>query len=195
MRRPFPNLLMAASLTFLPALLGSCSRTQDTFKPRITINTADGTGVTKDKNFVIEGTVLDDTGVTKITVDDKFVPLLPGSRKLARFQFKTELAGTKGEYTITAQDAAGNKSTLLLPVSVDPVKPTLSITRFERIGNTIRLAGIARDNIRVSQILVDGNRLNITPAPAVDFYAETSGVWADVVVKDSAGNEVSIRAR
>lgn len=191
-RRPsFPP---AAALLLAPGLLLSgCARTTDTFKPRISISSA--VGVSREKSVLVDGYALDDTGVTQITVDGKPIPILPGSRKLARFQFKTLIEGTQGKYTIAARDAAGNESTLVLPISVDTVKPTIQVTRFEKSGNTIRVSGVAGDEGGVAQVLVDGNRLNITPGPRVEFFAETTGIWADIVVVDTAGNQATLRAR
>ena len=190
-----PSCPPAAAL--LPALglllLSGCARTTDTFKPRISVTSA--VGVTREKSFLVDGTVLDDVGVTQVTVDGKPIPMLPGSRKLARFQFKTLIEGTQGKYTIKARDAAGNESTLVLPISVDTVKPTIQLTRFEKSGNAIRVSGVAGDNNGVAQVLVDGNRLNITPGPRVEFFAETNGIWADIVVVDTAGNQATLRAR
>lgn len=178
----------------LPLVLGSCARQTDTFKPRITITSGNGSGVSREKTFSVQGYVLDDTGVTSITVDDRPVSVEPG-RRLAQFRFQAEVEGGRGEYTITARDAAGNRSTMTLPVTVDNQSPVIKVTRYERTGNTIRVAGVVTDNIRVTQVLVDGNRLNITPGPRVEFYAETSGIWADIEVMDAAGNMRKQRAR
>lgn len=101
-------------------------RTTDTFAPHISV-TSDGSA-SREQSFLIQGYVLDNVGVTQIAVDGKAIPIQPGSDKLARFQFQTMLSTPTGKYTITARDAAGNEGTLVLPVSVDPVKPTLKIT-------------------------------------------------------------------
>lgn len=196
MRRPTSPLPVGA-LLLVPALalgLSGCARTTDTFKPRISVNNADG-AASQARSFVVDGYALDDTGVTQITVDGQPLPILPGSRKLARFQFKTLIQGDKGQYTIVARDAAGNKSTLVLPVTVDPTKPTIRVTRFEKAGRVIRVTGVASDNSRVTQVAVDGNRLNITPGAKVEFYAETTGIWADIEAVDAAGNRATLRAR
>ncbi|GAA0518778.1 hypothetical protein GCM10008937_27930 [Deinococcus depolymerans] len=190
MRRPFHRALAAAALALT---LGSCARTNDTFTPHISV-TSEGSA-SRQNSFLIQGYVLDDTGVTQIAVDGKPIPIEPGSDKLARFRFQTLLNTPTGRYTITARDAAGNEGTLVLPVSVDPARPVIRVTRFERSGNTVRVAGTATDNVRVAQIVVDGNRLNITPGPSVDFYAETTGIWADIEVTDGAGNRATLRAR
>lgn len=189
-RRPSHRALAAAVLA---VALGSCARTNDTFTPHISVTSE--SSASREKSFLIQGYVLDDTGVTEVAVDGKPIPTEPGSDKLARFKFQTLLNTPTGRYTITARDAAGNEGKLVLPVSVDPVRPVIRITRFERSGNTVRVAGTASDNVRVAQILVDGNRLNITPGPSVDFYAETTGIWADIEVTDSAGNRTTLRAR
>ncbi|CAM4076698.1 hypothetical protein [Deinococcus frigens] len=200
MRRRPPFLPAAALLPALGPilgllLLGGCARTTDTFKPRISISSTTGGSVSREKSFLVDGYALDDTGVTQITVDGKPIPILPGSRKLARFRFKTLIEGSQGKYTIKARDAAGNEATLVLPISVDTVKPTIEVTRFEKSGNAIRVSGVASDNTGVAQVLVDGNRLNITPGQRVEFFAESTGIWADITVIDTAGNQATLRAR
>ncbi|WP_309572144.1 hypothetical protein [Deinococcus sp.] len=197
MRRARPDvkaLLACALAVGLPVGLAGCARTTDTFKPRITISNADG-AASRAKSFVVDGYVLDDTGVTLITVDGTPIPILPGTRKLAHFQFKTLIQGSTGKYTIAAQDAAGNRSTVILPVTVDAEKPVIKVTRFEKAGTLIRVTGTATDNGRVVQMLVDGNQINITPGAKVDFYAETTGIWADLAAVDAAGNRTALRAR
>jgi len=188
MRRAFLALLSLAPL------LGGCARTADTFKPRIVVTSPDGGGVGRARDFTVKGYALDDQGVTRVTVDGKAIPLQPGSRKIANFEFETRVQGARSEITLAALDAAGNKSVLVLPVTVDAEPPTIQVTRFERSGNVIRVTGVASDDTRVAQILVDGNRLNITSGSRVDFYAETSGVYADLQAIDGAGNVARLRA-
>lgn len=182
-------LLLAA-----PAL-GACDRSADTFQPRIVITSPDGGGVSQSRNFVVKGYVIDDQGVSELTVSGRALPLTAGSRKIAYFQFQTQVTGNRGEYTLRARDAAGNESTLRLPVSVDGTNPVLKVTRFERERNVVRVTGVATDENRVAQVIVDGNRLNVTPGRRVDFYAETTGVYADIEVRDAAGNVTKLRAR
>ncbi|UQN06853.1 hypothetical protein [Deinococcus sp. QL22] len=196
MRSSAARLLIAAALPLaLGSVLSSCARTVDTFKPRIVISSPDGGGVSRQRNFTVQGYALDDIGVTRLSVDGKAIPIPANSRKIANFQFKTVVQGSKGQFTIKATDAAGNESTLVLPISVDAVNPAIKVAQFERSGNQIRVSGVATDNTRVVQIIVDGNRLNITPGPRVQFYAETSGVYADVQAIDAAGNSTIFRAR
>lgn len=196
MRRTSPPAPVALAVTLIPLLLGSCNRTTDTFKPRITINSeSGGSGVSRQNKLTVNGFALDDTGVTGVTVDGKPLTLLPGTRKLAHFRFEADMRGGKGTYTIVARDAAGNKDTLVLPITVDGEAPTITVTRFERSGNVVRVSGVAQDNNSVSEVTVDGNRLNITPGRRVEFYAETTGIYADLQVTDAAGNVTKKRAQ
>lgn len=183
------------ALLLLASLLGGCTRTADTFKPRIVITSPDGGGVSRARSFTVKGYALDDQGVAQLTVNGQTVPIQPGSRKIARFEFQTQITGGRSEYTLGARDAAGNKSTLVLPVAVDGTPPTVKVTRFERERNLVRVTGVATDNNRVVEVSVDGKRLNVAPGTQVDFYAETSGVYADITVTDGAGNVTKLRAR
>lgn len=186
-------LLLLAPL--LGALLGSCARKVDSFKPRIVVTSPDGGGVGRARALTIRGYALDDQGIERITVDGKAIPIQPGSRKIANFAFQTQVQGNKATYLIGALDAAGNKSVLEVPITVDGKAPALRATRVERSGNLIRVTGVATDDNGVTEVLVDGKRLNITSGTRVDFYAETTGVYADLEAVDGAGNRTRLRAQ
>ncbi|SMB92650.1 hypothetical protein [Deinococcus hopiensis] len=181
-------------LALLIPALGSCARTADTFKPRIVVTSPDGGGVSRARNITVKGYALDDQGVVALTVDGKPLTIQPGSRKIAQFSFQTELTGARRDLTFGARDAAGNTATLVLPIAVDTVPPAIKVTRFERERSVIRVTGVATDNTRVAQITVDGKRLNITPGARTDFYAETTGTYAEIQVEDGAGNVTKLRA-
>lgn len=190
--RLFVPLLALAST----ALLSGCARTTDNFAPRIFITSPASGGVSQIRNPVVKGYVLDDTGVTRITVNGKGVPIQAGTTKIANFQFQAQVQGAKANYDIVASDAAGHDTRMSLPISVDATKPVLSVKQFTRFGrNGIRVTGVATDNVQVAQVIVDGNRLNITPGKRVEFYAETTGIYADIEVFDMAGNKTFVRAQ
>ena len=190
---PFSGLLLAAGFALL---LSACSRTTDNFAPRIFITSPSGGGVSQSRTPTIKGYVLDDTGVKSITVNGKPVALQSGTSKIANFQFQAQVQGSSSTYKIAARDESGHETTLDLPVSVDAARPVLSIKSFTRFGrNGIRVNGVATDNIQVAQVIVDGNRLNITPGKRVEFMAETTGIYADVEVYDLAGNKTFVRAQ
>jgi hypothetical protein len=176
-------------------MLTGCSPRTDTFKPRIVVTAPDGGGASTTRSFVVSGYVLDDQGVKSLAVQGTNVPLQAPGEKIQPFSFRTLIAGNSAKYTIKATDTSGNVAVLDLPVRVDTIKPKVRIVRTEREGQTLRVSGIASDDQRVSQVIVDGNRLNITPSKQVEFYAETSGRFADIQVKDGAGNTVKLRAQ
>lgn len=183
------------SALFLLTLLPSCERNIDHFPPRIVITHPEGRGASQTRSLTVKGYVLDDVGISKITIDNNPVEIKPGSRKIARFEFQATIEGQKDVFNIRAIDESGHESTLPLPVSIDKVKPKLSIKSFERVGDIVRVSGVATDDLMVSQILIDGGRLNIKPGKRVEFFAETKGVYADIKVLDSALNAAMIRAK
>lgn len=177
-------------------VLSGCARTADNFAPRIFVTSPAGGGVSQSRSPVVKGYVLDDTGVTRITVNGKNVPIKSGTKKIANFEFQAQVQGATANYSISAFDAAGHETKVDLPISVDATKPVLSVKEFTRFGrNGIRVTGVATDNIQVAQIIVDGNRLNITPGKRVEFFAETTGIYADIEVYDQAGNKTFVRAQ
>lgn len=187
----------AAPVCFLlfASLLSGCSRTADNFAPRIVISSPSDGGISQTKTPTVKGYALDDVGVTRITVNGKDIPIKAGSRKIANFEFQAAVSGPKADYGIIAYDAAGHQGKLSLPISVDNTKPEIHLKAFERSGKVIRVSGIATDNIQVAQVIVDGNRLNINPGKRVEFYAETTGIYADIEVYDAAGNKANVRAQ
>lgn len=177
------------------AFLSSCARTADNFTPRIVISGSENGAVAQSAQRAVRGYVLDDVGVQEITVDGKPVQIEAGSRKIAHFQFQPQAKSGKAQYTVKAKDAAGHEGTLDVSVIVDATPPQLKVKAFSRSRNLIRVSGVATDNNRVTQILIDGNRLNIAPGQKVEFYAETTGIYADLEVLDAAGNKTKIRAQ
>ncbi|MFC6590769.1 hypothetical protein ACFP81_01105 [Deinococcus lacus] len=181
----------------LALLLAGCSRTADTFQPRIVVTSPDGSGMTSARDLNIKGYVMDDTGAVRLTINGEAVPLDSGSAKIRYFTYQPGSDALKGEgktFAFAARDAAGNESNLKLSLNVDAKLPQIKVTGFERIGKTIRVSGVATDNDRIEEILVDGTRLNITSGPKVSFYAETQGIWADLEAIDRAGNVTKLRA-
>lgn len=189
---PRPPTLLACALLILS--LGACARQQDDFKPRIVITEPAAGSVSRASDTVVRGYVIDDIGVAKVQVDDTTLPT-QGSRRIASFGFKTKVSGARAKYTIRATDVSGLSTTLELPLRFDGEAPTFKISKFERQGKTIRITGTASDNTKVVYVGVDGNRIAINPGRAVSFYAETTGIWADLEVRDAAGNVTKQRLR
>lgn len=183
------------ALLLLPLGLGSCARQNDTFQPRIVVTSPEGGGVAKAENLYLKGYVMDDRGAIQLTINGQSVPLDSGSPKIKYFSYQPQVKGNQNSFTFKARDRAGNESTLTMDLDLDPQVPTVKITSFERFGNTIRVAGVATDNDRVAEVLVDGRRLNIAVGQKVTFYAETQGIYADITVLDRAGNKAERRVQ
>lgn len=186
----------AAPLLVLLALgLGGCARPTDTFTPRIVIGGPGGSAVSQSRTPTVRGYALDDVGVTRVTVDGKAMPLQAGSRKIAVFSFQPAIQGDRGQYTVRAYDAAGHVGELSGSVRVDAQKPQIQVTSLERSGRQIRVNGVAVDAGGVTAVSVDGQALSIQPGSRVAFSGQTSGVYADITVRDAAGNTATLRAR
>ena len=187
--------LSIPALLGLATLLAACSPRQDTFKPLIVITSPDGGAASPERSFLVKGYVLDDGGVRSLEVQKVLLPLDAPGEKIQHFSFRTLIRGQRADYQIRATDTAGNVSSLTLPLRVDTVKPGAAVTKLERDGQTLRVSGVATDDQKVAQVIVDGNRLNIVPGTRVEFYAETTGSYADIEVRDAAGNRFKTQAR
>ncbi len=181
-------------LLILPALLCGCAREFDQFKPHIIITSPEGGAVSANKSFTLKGYVIDDRSVALLRVQGEKVPIKAGS-KIAPFTYQTSVKGSATTYSLVALDGAGNKTTLNLPLTVDNTPPTIRVTKLEREGKLIRVSGVVTDNTSVAQISVDGSVLSTVPGLSSEFYAETSGEYADIQAKDGAGNVAKLRAR
>ncbi|GAA4003378.1 hypothetical protein GCM10022631_12810 [Deinococcus rubellus] len=185
-----PSLLLAA----LPLLLIGCAREVDQFKPHIIIISPEGGAISANKSFTLKGYVLDDRAVALLLVQGEKVPIKAGS-KIAPFTYQTSLKGNASTLSLVALDSSGNKTTLDLPLRIDTTPPVIRVTSLERDGKVIRVSGVVTDNASVAQVSVDGSVINTTPGTSTEFYAETSGEYADIQAKDGAGNVTNLRAR
>ena len=181
-------------LTALPLLLLGCSREVDQFKPHIIITSPEGGAVSANKNFTLKGYVLDDRAVAVLRVQGEKVPIKAGS-KIAPFTYQTSLKGNTVTLSLVALDSSGNKTVLDLPLKIDTAAPVIRVTTFERDGKAIRVSGVVTDNTSVAQVSVDGSVINTVPGTSTEFYAETSGAYADIQARDGAGNVTNLRAR
>ena len=175
--------------------LCGCEGKPDTFKPRIVITIPDRGGASVTRNFLISGYVLADRGVKSISAQGVDLPVQRNGIKIQAFTFRTAISGSAADYTIRAVDISGNVSTRILPVRVDTVKPSFRSVKVEHGGTILRVTGIVSDDQRVSEVLANGNRLNVTPGLQVEFFVEAPGPWIDLQVIDAAGNTARFRAQ
>lgn len=176
-------------------LFASCARPTDDFKPRIVVVQPESGAVSRQASLVVKGYVLDDERVASLTVNGQALALTQGSPKIRPFSFRTQIGTGKAKYTLEARDGAGHVTTLDLPLQYDPIPPQLTVSKVEHDGNTIRISGVATDNVKVAYISVDGNRLSLGTGVRVPFFAETTGQYADVEVRDAAGNVTKKRVQ
>lgn len=176
-------------------VLAGCAREADTFRPRIVVTEPAAGSVSRQNSSVVRGYVIDDKAVREVRVNGQPLTLREGSRKIVPFAFKTSTTSNRANYIIEASDNAGLSAKVELPLRYDPNPPKLEITKFEREGNTLRVTGVATDDVKVATISVDGSRLGITTGRRVPFYAESTGQYADIVVTDAAGNTTKKRVQ
>ena len=178
----------------VPLLLIGCAREADQFKPQIIITSPEGGAVSASKSFTLKGYVIDDRAVALLRVQGDKVPIKLGS-KIAPFTYQTSIQGSASTLNIVALDSSGNKTTLDLPLRIDNTPPVIRVTKLERDNKTIRVTGVVTDNTSVVQVLVDGSAINIIPGTNAEFYAETTGIYADIEARDGAGNVAKLRAQ
>ncbi|AFZ66025.1 hypothetical protein [Deinococcus peraridilitoris] len=177
------------------AMLGSCARQTDAFQPRIIITEPAAGSVSRQNSTVVRGYAMDDRAIAQIRVNGQPLTLREGSRKIVPFAFRTSTTSNRADYSIEAVDEGGLSTKIALPLRYDPNPPKLEITKFEREGETLRVSGVATDDVKVTSISVDGSKLGLGASRRVPFFAESTGKFMDIVVTDAAGNKVSRRVQ
>ena len=193
-RHAIPALALAA------LALAGCARNRDNFNPQIVIVDPPAGAVRQTERFEVRGYALDDRGIRHLYILGRDGPvdlLRDGSplapqrgQKLVRFSFPA-ISSSSGSvaYQVRAVDVNGRETQRELHLVVDREAPKLTIDTFEGQADTVTIAGRAGDNVKVARVLVNGQPLNISPGPKVDFYAETPRTRiVTVIVLDGAGN-------
>lgn len=148
------------------------------------------------ENLRISGYALDDSGIASIRVDG--VDLLENEfyapergKGLVQFAFtKPNLADGELTLVLDATDVAGRTTTLKYVLTLDATPPTVELSRVESAaGGRVLVEGVARDNMRLSSIRINGVPLAFTPGSEFAFSVLVESVpGGEVVVEDSAGN-------
>lgn len=147
-------------------------------------------------NLRISGYAMDDSGVASIRVDG--AEILSDARyasergkRLVQFAF-TKPNLTDGELTLLLEvtDVTGRTTLERYVLTLDATPPTVELTKVESIGSgKLRVEGVARDNMRLSSIRINGVPLAFTPTAEYAFSVDVDAVeGGQVVVEDSAGN-------
>jgi hypothetical protein len=191
-----PLLLVVSSL-----LLFSCARVTDSFAPQIVITKPASDTVTPRSNLTIEGYVWDDKGVMKLVLNGTTDLLAKGplaaqrGRKIVKFSFAADsLAGGKVSYELRAVDSGKRSASREIKVTVDTKVPTLEIGNIDSQLESVAISGTARDNQKISQVIVNGEPLNVSPGVEVPFYTvitRNRRRTIEFIVKDGVGNTVT----
>lgn len=186
----------ALQASLLPlGLLGGCARQDDAFRPHVIITEPEAGSVSRQNSSVVRGYAIDDQAIVSVRVNGTALKLPSGSHKIVPFAFKTSATSTRADYTIEAADNMGHSAKVTLPLRYDPNPPKIEIGKLERDGGTLRITGVASDDVKVASVTVAGSKLSVSPGRRVPFYAEASGSSVDVVVLDAAGNRTVKRVR
>lgn len=167
-------------------------------EPMITIvDPANGT--TKNTGeLTVRGYAMDDGGIRAIRVGE--TDLLANDyykndrgKKLIQFAFQARLSTDRFSQNITVEDTSGRTKTLPYELVIDKTPPTIEITEARDLGNgTMRVVGVARDNIAVQSIDIAGVPLPFIPQAEQPFNTDVpTSETMQITVTDSAGNPVS----
>jgi len=144
----------------------------------------------------ISGYAMDDSGIASIRIDGADLltnPLYASERgkRLVQFAF-TKPNLTDGELTLALEvtDVNGRSTQERYLLTLDATPPTVELSSVQSVGSgKLRVEGVARDNVRLSSIRINGVPLAFTPAPEYAFSVDVDAVeGGQVVVEDSAGN-------
>ncbi|HET9027416.1 MAG TPA: Ig-like domain-containing protein [Trueperaceae bacterium] len=193
----------AAVLALLSLGLGGCVGRSDSMAPVVAI-TEPRSGTTRNSDDLsISGYAMDDAGIASIKVDGTDL-LLDAQYASERGKRLVQFAFTKpnlkdGELTLTLDvtDVNGRRATERYVLTLDATPPTVELTKVEGIGGgKLRVEGVARDNMRLSSIRINGVPLAFTPGAEYSFSVDVDAVdGGQVVVEDSAGNVTAANLR
>ncbi|MDT3681429.1 MAG: hypothetical protein ROY82_02970 [Truepera sp.] len=190
------TLHLAALLAPLLLSLSACVSRPDSMAPIIAI-TEPRSGTTRNSDDLrISGYAMDDSGIASIRIDgaDLLSDSLYASergKRLVQFAF-TKPNLTDGELTLALEvtDVNGRSTKESYVLTLDATPPTVELTSVQSVGSgKLRVEGVARDNVRLSSIRINGVPLAFTPAAEYAFSVDVDAVeGGQVVVEDSAGN-------
>ncbi len=190
------TLRLAALLALALPTLAGCVTRSDSMVPIIAITEPRSGTVRSSDDLRISGYAMDDAGIASIRVDgaDLLADDLYASergKRLIQFAF-TKPNLRDGELTLILEvtDVDGRSTTERYVLTLDATPPTVELTKVESLGGgKLRVEGIARDNMRLSSIRINGVPLAFTPAAEYSFSVDVDTVeGGQVVIEDSAGN-------
>lgn len=191
--RPTRVFLAAAAAA---ALLAGCMTRSDALAPVISIYEPKSGTTRSVQDLRVFGYAMDDEGIAAIRVngtnllaDDAYAA--ERGKRFIEFGFRPlDVAEGDNSNIIEVEDTSGRTSLLDFTLSIDTTPPTLEITSSEPVdGDRVRVAGVARDDNRVTSVRINGEPLQFTSSEEVLFELVVPRIdGGTVVVEDSAGN-------
>ncbi|RDI95036.1 hypothetical protein DV704_09245 [Meiothermus sp. QL-1] len=202
-------------------LLVACSRPVDAQPPLIGITQPRG-GVIAQRAFVVQGYVLDDSGVKSVRVEGKEVlPEASRGQKLVHFSFRVQAPQSgQVELKVEATDMSGQTRTVRMPLVLDARPPQIILERAEwvvtvlqpartrtlpdgtieeipaRTASVLQISGRVLDDTGVDRVVLQYNNrydpLSLPKGKEVSFYVEVPVRRVTLIAVDAAGNRSSL---
>jgi len=185
-------------LCVVTLLFTSCVKRPDALPPLIKIISPKN-GAVQSADMKIIGYALDDEGITAIRVGNQNLledELLASERnkKLIQFAFTVSNQQTgRLETLIQVEDINGRISTLEYSIAIDVFSPSVKVKPPRDIGGgRMEVSGVARDNLLLERIVVNGVELSFSPVREKFFsIAVETAPTVTTVVYDQAGNSAN----
>jgi len=125
-----------------------------------------GTVTIEEADTTIAGDLFDQSGVEMVRIERNYEWKFAGQRRRDRTTYRIEDPGEnfsrpllfglgENEMRVEVIDVHGQRSTHDFTVEVvDGTRPSISLDRFERSGNTLEVAGVVSDNVKLESLSV-----------------------------------------
>lgn len=179
-------------------LLSGCVKRPDALPPLIKIISPKN-GAVQSADMKIIGYALDDEGIAAIRVGGENLLeselLRPEkSKKLIQFAFRpTNRQSGRLETFIEVEDINGRISTLEYSIEIDVFLPSVKVKPPRDIGGgRMEVSGVARDNLLLERIVVNGVEVAFSPVKEKFFNVSVEAApTVTTVVYDQAGNSAT----
>lgn len=181
----------------LASLLTACFGRKDSALPQITITEPRSGAISSSSNLRIRGFASDDSGIAQIIVDGSDLLASPvyeseRGKRLIEFAFsKPDLQDGELTIALAVVDTSGKRIEHDYTIILDATPPTVELTNVTNTSSTqVRVEGIAKDNIGLSSIRINGVPLAF-PSGASEFQFSVLVERVEngeVIVEDGAGN-------
>lgn len=181
----------------LVLFLSGCFGRNDSALPQITITEPRSGATSSTEHLRIRGFASDDTGIDQILVDGENLLNSPvyateHGKRLIEFVFtKPDLRDGELVVELVVVDVDGRRMEYDYTIILDATAPTVELTNVaNQSASQVRVEGIARDNISLSSIRINGVSIAFpTGAQEFQFSALVERIpEGNVVIEDGAGN-------